>query len=725
MPNSPRTTSAARFGTFAGVFTPNVLTILGIILFLRCGWVVGQAGLLGALAIVGLANVVALLTGLSIAAIATSMHVRAGGNYFMISRTLGLEIGGAIGIPLYLSQAISVAFYVIGFTEAFVAVVPGFDPRVVATVVAVAFGVLAYVGADVALRIQFVVLGVLALALLSFFTGGGGAVAPVKRPEYGEGHSFWTVFAVFFPAVTGIEAGTSLSGDLKDPQTSIPRGTISAVLATAVIYVGTVNWMATHATRDALLTEPLAMQQIARWPALILAGVFAATLSSALGSILAAPRTMQALAADRVLPGWCGHQLGSPTEPRMAVLLTTAIAVAVIWAGDLNFVAPIITMFFLNTYGMTNFIAGLERLIGNPSFRPRFRLPWWVSMLGAAGCYGAMGLINAPVTVAAVCISYGFYLLLQRRAVQRTWGDVRRGLWLSMALKALALYEALPATGRNWRPNILVFSGQPNRREALARMASWLTTGRGLVSFSQLLLGDLHTMAVNGLRQRAEQGIRDYLRQGGIEGFPMVSVAPDLRTGTLLAAQAHGVGGLSINTVLMGWSGTPDGCLAQLRLVADLHQLGMSSLILRTGDEPLPTADWIDIWWGGQGRNAELMLLLGHLVGLHPDWQRGRLRLRRVIGAESGREAAVAHMRAICDSVRVRADVDVLVRGREPIADLIAAHTAPDHLTLMGLALPAPELLEAQAARMTDLTDRLGTVLLVCSGFEDSLLVAV
>ena len=725
MPDS-RSNSAARFGTFAGVFTPNVLTILGIILFLRCGWVVGQAGLVGALLIVGLANLVSFLTGLSISAIATSMHVRAGGNYFMISRTLGLEIGGAIGIPLYLSQAISVAFYVIGFTEALVTVMPQLDPRTVATVVAIGFGGLAYVGADVALKLQFFVLGVLVIALISFFTGSiGHSVAPVVQPSYGEGHTFWTVFAVFFPAVTGIEAGTSLSGDLKDPQHSIPRGTIASVVVTAIIYLATVWWMATHATREALLTEPLAMQQIARWPALILAGVFAATLSSALGSILAAPRTMQALAADHVLPRWCGKQLGSPTEPRMAVILTSLIAVAVIWAGDLDFVAPIITMFFLNTYGMTNLVAGLERLIGNPSFRPQFRLPWWVSMLGAAGCYGAMFLINAPVTVIAIVISYGVFLILQRRAVQSTWGDVRSGLWLTIARKSLLLYENLPATRRNWRPNILVFSGQPYRRAALARMAEWLTTGRGLVSFAQLLIGDRDTIAGQELQSRAEQGIRDYLKQGGIQGFATTMVAPDLNTGALDCAQAHGVGGLSINTVLLGWSGTPEGRLAQLKLVDGLHRLGLSSLILKTHGEQVPASSWIDIWWGGQGRNAELMLLLGHLVSLHPDWQRGRLRLRRVIGAEGGRDAALEHMQQLCHSVRVRAQVEVVVRGDEPIAELIAAHTDADHLTLMGLALPDLEQLEEQAARIEELTDQLGNVLLVCSAFRDSLLVAV
>jgi amino acid transporter len=256
----------ARFGTFAGVFTPNVLTILGIILFLRTGWVVGQAGLIGALIIVLIANGITLLTGLSLSAIATSMKVRAGGNYYLISRTLGLEIGGAIGIPFYLSQAISIAFYIIGFTEAlqFLPFFQEFDARMIATVVAIIFTLIAWIGADIALRIQFVILGILVAALLSFFLGGWDAfIQPTLTPNFTEGVNFWLVFAVFFPAVTGIAVGTSMSGDLKDPGRSIPLGTLASIGVTAVIYLAAVVWLATHATVDELINNTFIMSEIA------------------------------------------------------------------------------------------------------------------------------------------------------------------------------------------------------------------------------------------------------------------------------------------------------------------------------------------------------------------------------------------------------------------------------------------------------------------------------
>jgi len=413
-----------RFGTFTGVFTPTVLTVLGLILFLRTGWVVGHAGLVGALLIIALANLISFFTGLSLSSVATNMHVGTGGTYYMISRTFGLEIGGAIGIPLYLSQAISVAFYIIGFTEAFTAVFPGFDPTILSTALALAFGFIAFVGADFVLRLQFVILAILALAILSFFAGSWGEwVSPqLFATSSSSAATFWKAFAIFFPAVTGIAVGVGMSGDLRDPAKSIPRGTLSAIGITCFVYLASAAWLASHASTAELSTDNMIMYKIARWPVLVLLGVWASTLSSALGSVLAAPRTLQALSYDRVVPKLAGAQLGSATEPRFAVLITTFIAIAVIFTGNLDFVAPIITMFFLNTYGMLNLTAGIEGLVGNPSFRPQFKVHWSLALLGAAGCYGAMFLINATATVVAILVSYGVYILLQHRSLRQDLG---------------------------------------------------------------------------------------------------------------------------------------------------------------------------------------------------------------------------------------------------------------------------------------------------------------
>ena len=719
--------SSGRFGTFGGVFTPNVLTILGIILFLRAGWVVGQTGLIGALIIVAIANAISFLTGLSLSAIATSMNVRAGGNYYIISRTLGLEIGGAIGIPLYLSQAISIAFYIIGFTESIQAVpfFQQFDPRLIATVVVLVFAVIAWIGADFALKIQYFILAILVAALISFFSGGWDSMgAPTLVANYSPNVTFWLAFAVFFPAVTGIEVGTSMSGDLKDPSRSIPVGTIASIVITAIIYFVAIYWLSTHATPDELITNSFVMQGVARWPFLIFLGVWAATLSSALGSIMAAPRTLQAIAKDDVLPRALASQLGSPTEPRLAVLVSGAIAVVVIWAGDLNFVAPIITMFFLNTYGMTNLVAGIERLVGNPSFRPRFRIHWSVSILGALGCYGAMFLINPPATVAAIVISFGIFILLQRRTLTRTWGDVRNGIWFTLARWSLLNLEGMTYHIRNWRPNILVFTGQPHNREELVQMSEWLSMGRGIVSFVQLLPGAIGNLAGRGLRDTARRQIRSYIQDRQMAAFASAEIVPDFYTGAAIVAQAHGVGGLEPNTVLLGWSRSPEGRTSQLILMNVLVRMRKSVLFLHLDEEAgFGKKKTIDVWWRGRSRNADLMLLLAHIVSQHRDWRGATIRLIRVIRSEEGREQTEAHMRQLLEDVRVAGEPLVLVQSDDiPIAQALQKQSGRTDLTILGMNRPDEDESGVYGQRLASLADAIGTVLLVHSANDEELL---
>ena len=723
MPPGPPTAQSAtgRFGTFKGVFTPNVLTILGIILFLRTGWVVGQAGLWGSLAIILMANAISFMTGLSLSSIATSMDVKAGGNYYLISRSLGLEIGGAIGIPLFLSQAISVAFYVIGFTEAMMNVpyISAVDSRVVSTAVAIVFVVVAYVGADFALRIQYFILAVLVAALISFFTGGwGDFVQPNLMPQYTEGIGFWIVFAVFFPAVTGIEVGISMSGDLKDPGRSIPRGTIASIVATALVYVAAAVWFAFQLTADTLISVNLAMEEVASVPVLILAGVAASTLSSALGSVLAAPRTLQAISRDRVTPSWMAAAMGSPTEPRAAVLVTGIIALVVIWMGDLNFVAPIITMFFLNTYGMVNLVAGIERLVGNPSFRPRFNVPTSASILGGFGCYAAMFLINVPATVAAIVVSYGIFIWLSRRTAVRTFGDVRSGIWTSLARYALLNLERRPPTHRrNWRPNIVVFTGQPHNREQLVQLAEWLTLGRGIVTFVQLITGPLGRMNIATLRERAQTRIREYIKSRRMAAFAEAHAVANFLEGSVSVVQAHGVGVLESNTILMGWSDSPAGRTVLMQVLRNMAELRKSVLFLKVDpDRGFGAGDVIDVWWGGRGGNADLMLLLGHVISRHGYWEGAELRLSRIIEHEAGREPSRGHMESLLEDVRVDATPRIIVRpDRLPITRLLSENSLDADLSILGMQIPDPDDAASYGERLNELVEAVGSVMLVYS----------
>jgi len=284
-------------GTFTGVFTPSILTILGIILFLRLGFVVGDAGLRNALLMIGLATVVSTLTSISLAAIATNIEVKGGGDYYLISRTLGVEFGGAIGIVLYLAQTVSIAFYAVGFGEV-VAGMAGWTvswgPQVIAAAAVLFLFWFAWAGADVASRFRFVVMALLVGALISFFVGAIGSYDPSTATDgmtpVTDSLGFWVVFAIFFPAVTGFTQGVSMSGDLRNPGKSLPRGTFAAVGLSTVVYVAAAILMAGSATQQTLVDDGRVMRTIAGFGPLIDAGVIAATLSSAMASFLGAPR---------------------------------------------------------------------------------------------------------------------------------------------------------------------------------------------------------------------------------------------------------------------------------------------------------------------------------------------------------------------------------------------------------------------------------------------------
>jgi amino acid transporter len=339
-------------GTFGGVFTPSILTILGIILFLRLGYVVGNAGLARALMIIGLANAISVLTSISLSAVATNLRVKGGGDYYLISRTLGLEFGGAIGIVLFLAQSVSVAFYCIGFGEAITTMVPNefnLSPQIVAAMAVSFLFIFAWLGADWATRFQYVVMALLGLALFSFFAGGlaGWEAEMLSRNRTTTSAvPFWVLFAIFFPAVTGFTQGVSMSGDLKDPGLSLPLGTFCAVGISIVIYFAVALVFAGSLPNNILASDYGAMRQVARFGFLIDAGVIAATLSSAMASFLGAPRILQSLAGDRIIPvlNLFAKGYGPQENPRRGVLLSTFIAFVTIALGNLNVIAPVVSM---------------------------------------------------------------------------------------------------------------------------------------------------------------------------------------------------------------------------------------------------------------------------------------------------------------------------------------------------------------------------------------------
>lgn len=709
-----------KFGTFGGVFTPNVLTILGVIMFLRAGWVVGNAGLRAALLILVVANSITFLTSLSLSAVATNLRVRGGGAYFLISRSLGLEIGGAVGLPLFLAQGISVAFYIIGFAESLEGLLPGLDGRAVSLVVLAILFVIAWVGADLAIKTQYLVMAALGVALLSFFAGWHpvGDLSQNVAPAYGAGEGFWTVFAIFFPAVTGIMSGVSMSGDLKDPARSIPRGTLLAVGVTFLIYAWQMVWLARNATREELLGNNLVMQSISVAPPLIFLGLWAATLSSALASLLAAPRTLQALAVDHVVPRWLGRGAGPQNEPQLALALTGLLAGACLMAGRLDVIAPVISMFFLATYGTVNLVAGLSALAASPSYRPTFRVHWLPCLLGSVGCLFAMFLLNALATVVAVLCIAGLYSTLKRRQYRTAWGDDRTGLWFAVARFGLLKLAQSRQHVQNWRPVLLVLVGNPASRLPLVELANRIEARRGLLFLAQIVTGDWQVLLPR--QASLQKAIGEFIQENSLSAVGKTVLADDLEHGVSTLLQVAGVGPLEPNTVLIGWSEDALRRSEFGRTVARILQLRKNLLVYAEPESPPDALEpVIDVWWRARV-NGGFMLTLAHLLR---EGGTGRLRnfricVRRIIGDEEGREKAADGLGELVRATRFDADVDILVTGRPPL-EAIAEASANAAYCFVGLAVESGGEVDGPLATYRPLVSALKGHVLLAKSWHD------
>ena len=722
--------TSRKFGTFGGVFTPCTLTILGVIMFLRFGQVIGQSGIIYGLLIVAASKTITTLTTLSLSAIASNTSVRGGGAYYLISRSLGVEFGGAIGIVFYLAQAISVAMYVIGFTEAFVGTFPSFGPAfsAIATAVNALTFACVFIGAGWTIRLQYGILVVLAAALVSFYAGAitDFSLATMQQnlsPHFAHGDSLSSMFALFFPAVTGIMAGANMSGDLQNPSHSIPKGTLLAVLVTAGIYLSQAILLGCSRTSQQLISDNLVVSHIALWPMLITAGVFAATLSSALGSMMGAPRILQAFAKDEIFSGltYFGSGSGAASEPRRATVATFLIAEICILLGDLNAIAPIITMFFIITYGLLNLASFTEGITKNPSYRPTFRYCHWsVSLLGAMGCLSVMFLINWKWASVSIVLITALYWYIRYHEIESRWGDLRSGVAFEQARRSLLKLEDKVYHTRNWRPIILALSGSAWSRPHLAIYGHWLTAGHGILTLAHVVTGDVEEHAER--RDKFEATLRAFIARQELAAFSTVVISQYLSDGIESLVQCHGIGGLRPNTILLGWPNSlsrAESFGASLRV---LSRLGRSIIALRFRDqtdaESIPGDAWaipdgpIDVWWRGR-KNGGLMLLLAHLLHQNPEWRNNPIRMLRVVKSSEGIAEVVAHIHVMCAAARITAE-PVVIASDDPPA-VIQSASENSAVVIMGFETPAEGQESEFVERMERTAGKLCRVLFVNS----------
>jgi amino acid transporter len=636
------------FGT-APVFLASVSTILGAILFLRFGYAVGHAGFIGGLLIILLGHLVTLPTALAIAEIATNRRVEGGGEYFIISRSFGTTIGAAIGISLFLSQAISVGFYLIAFAEAFRPLAGAFestigfpfDPRIISVPATVGLSWLVLTrGAQLGVRALWVVVAILAVSLLFFFLGTAaedgqaGGLAVLDRVA--DHDPFIVVFAIVFPAFTGMTAGVGLSGDLANPRRSIPLGVLSATAVGIVVYVLVVLKLARSATPDVLAADQLVMADIAVWGPIIPLGLAAATLSSAIGSILVAPRTLQALGGDRIAPiqrlnHFLGAGLGETNEPRNATIVTAAIAFVTVALGNVDIVARVISMFFMVTYGSLCAISAMEHLAARPSFRPSFRSKWYISLFGSLMCLFLMFQMDPLYALLAIAIMIVLYRVIRASRGGDDLAAIFKGVMTQVTRYfQIRLQASGPRpTSDEWRPSVIMVNGRTFDRVAPLQFLTWLCHRYGVGTYMHYIQGRLDDRTFNESRKQQSRLLElSRARRAAIYVDTMIS--PSMHSALAQAVQLPGISGQDNNCILLEFSEhDPPEILREVQegcMIASAARL--NTLVLRHGDHFFGEKSNIHVWltWHDY-RNANLMILLAYILLGHPDWRKAEIRI--------------------------------------------------------------------------------------------------
>ncbi len=705
-----------KFGTFTGVFTPTLLTILGVIMYVRVGWVVGNAGLGGALLIMGLGILITTCTGLSLSSIATNTRIGAGGPYAIMNKSLGLEVGGSIGIPLYLTRPLGVAMYIFGFREGVIWIldaVPGLPiaPEALAlpidlTIFALLFAI-AYKSADLAFKTQYVIMGVIALSLISVFLSPAPFKSPVEIIWWGDylgepethlqGSDFWRVFAVFFPATTGILAGANMSGDLKDPRRAIPIGTLTAIAVSTVIYLAVAVWCAHTGTLEELTLNYNFLIDQSLFPPLVLAGLLGATASSALAGLVGGPRILMAMGQNRIVPFSDVMASVRGGEPRNALAVTGVLTLAAIMLRDLNAIAPLVTMFFLITYCMINVVVLIESSLGLVSYRPTLKVPLLVPLVGLTGCVFSMFIVNPTFSLISIGVVLGVYSFIRARGVAADGSreDVRSSIFVAFAEWAAGKITPEDMNNvRAWKPHLLVPVEDPEELRGAFAVLLDLARPEGTIK----LMGLASLLSSAELAPRLEEIGRALRKRRVLASWSMVELS-DYST-------AVGVGAMA----LQGAFFRPN--LIFLRLPPagprreELGEVMHTALSIHVGvalfsmhpSAGLGQQRHIHLWvrrgpggWDandafGAG-NLNLILLMGFRL-----WRiwKGQLTVVTIVEDKAEREAAAGFLDDLCDLARFPDEVErvVAVGGLDAC---VHAMTVAD-LNIFGLRRDAPDL---------------------------------
>ncbi len=711
-----------KYGAFAGVFTPSLLTILGVIMYMRLGWVVGEAGLLYTILIILIAHVISVTTGLSISSIATDKKIKTGGIYYILSRSLGLPMGGAIGIALFIGTALSISLYIVGFAESFLSIdaisnflgleanINGF--RIIGTVVIILLVVIAFISTSLAMKMQFFILIAIALSLVSiglgFFQDSEFHSNTLHKVATGD-FPLEYIFAIFFPAVTGFTAGVAMSGDLKDPKNNIPSGTIWAIIVGFVVYVLLAIGIAFFIKPEYLISDNNILVKIAWFSPLVIAGIWGATLSSALGGILGGPRILQAISKDKITPKIFGKGYGETNEPRNALLMIFAIAEAGILIGNLDIIAGVVSMFYLASYGFINLAYVLEKW-ASTDFRPSFKINIIFGIIGFVFAFAIMFKLDMLSMFASFAIIGGIYFLLKRRQLKTEYGDVWQSVWTTITRRALSKMNSKEIEERNWKPNILLFTGGTKKRPYLLELGKAVVGKHGILSNFDLYENKNSDLLFTKYEQRVNS-------DDDVEGvFTRRQSCNNIYEGIEMISRTYGFSGVEPNTVVMGWGRQSENPVQFVNLINSIADLDLNILLVDYDkNSGFGNKKSIDIWWRGSGNHGNLALTLSKFLLLSDDWENAKIRLL-IVNYENDK-AGVIRKKAdsYLENLRIDAEVKIINNEieRKPFYDLMKIESKNSDLIFLGIS----EIKKGKEAEFVEKTNalmhKIGTVILV------------
>jgi amino acid transporter len=723
------------FGT-APVYLTAVSTILGAILFLRFGYATGMLGFFGVILIIILGHAITIPTALAISEISTNTRVEGGGEYFIISRSFGLKIGSTIGIALYVSQAISVAFYVIAFTEAFG---PLFDwwkrsfefelPRQVISVPSLCL--LSYLimkkGTGSGMKLLYIVNAILVLSLLFFFIGkpitdSDSGTTVIDNLRFLNKDSFFVIFAICFPAFTGITAGVGLSGDLRNPGKSIPLGTMAGTLTGLIVYVLVVWKLANSAPAGDLVDNQLIMSKIAVWGAIIIPfGLAACTLSSAIGSFMVAPRTLQAIAYDKSFPVrminiFLARGRGKTREPVNASIVTFLVALVFVIMGNVDAVAGIISMFFLISYGSLCLISFLNHFGSPPSYRPRFKSKWYISLSGFLLSVWAMFRIDSLYTVLAYITIVILYLIVEHyNKDQKGLVNIFKGSIFQLN-RRLQVYMQKNNSGlddEEWRPAAICISSNSFEREKVLELMKWISHKHGFGTYFHYIEGYYSKQTHLESRKVFAQLIAQ--RERGNSLYIDTMISPSYTSAIAQVIQSPSISGMENNMVIFEYDKNNTDELERILDNINLVKSGDFDIcILGTSNFPMRYRNGIHVWIRPvDEKNANLMILLGYIILSHPDWSKSYIKIFNVSPAgkeeetKKGLEERIAAGRLPITLTNI--EIVTFVEN-QTIGEIITEHSKYAGLTLIGFR---EEIIKHEPVAFFDDFNGIGDVLFV------------